>query len=42
MVDLTDLGKNFAWKDHLPDQKRMLASSGSLKIGSKPFFKSQM
>jgi len=41
MADLIDQGRNFAWKDPLPDQARMLASPGSLKIGLKPFSESQ-
>ena len=41
MADLTDQGRNFAWKDPLPDQARMLTSLGSLKIGLKPFSESQ-
>jgi len=42
MTDLIDLDRNFAWKDPLLDQARMLASPGSLKIGSKPFSESKM
>ena len=41
MADLTDQGRNFVWKDPLPDQARMLASPGSLKIRLKPFSESQ-
>jgi len=41
MADLTNQARNFAWKDPLPDQARMLTSPESLKIWLKSFSESQ-